>query len=225
MEDPEGTARVKAALEAHTWPDLQLKATPDPRGGGGRGLGPPTGTTIDHGGDGHNGGATRYGAAEREHGGVAHNPPGVEGGVGGEGVAATATEQAPLDGSVSHHPVRTRDDALAYLLRSIADDTEGTAHHRDGERGRDSEAGQHDNDGSHDSEGASSHSEGLLSEGVAIDAAQLAAMESLFADMAAARETLHGLEDEDRRDAAAQLALRLAAMFGLEEEGGESEEE
>lgn len=55
-------------------------------------------------------------------------------------------------------------------------------------------------------------------------AKQAAEMDALFAEVLAARESVHGLGDEARREAAARLALRLADAFGLDDEGGSDEE-
>lgn len=55
-------------------------------------------------------------------------------------------------------------------------------------------------------------------------ARQAAEMDALFAEVLSAREAMHGMGDDARREAAARLALRLADAFGLEDEEGSDEE-
>lgn len=119
-DDPEGVARVRAALEAHMWPGLQRK---DP--------------------------AAAQGAPAQAPAGPAQAPP-------------------PLE----------------ELLR--------------------------------EPQGHEGEDEGDV-------AKQAAEMDALFAEVAAAREAMHGMGDAARREAAARLALRLADAFGLEDEGSDEE--
>ncbi|KAG2497880.1 hypothetical protein HYH03_004146 [Edaphochlamys debaryana] len=206
--DQQGVARIVEALHAHTWPDLALRERND-RAAINASNNSADGTSASSGGPV----ARAEEAAAAANGSASGAGEGRDGGATAGASAAAADKAAPAAAAepVSANGTERPGAAGAEPAAGGPAEPQWTAEQHDATTGAKAEAkGQAEDKDEEEDPEAERMVEGL---------------ERLMEELQGHKARLATLSDAERREAAAALAMRMAAMMGLEGEEGDSEED
>ncbi|KAG2429360.1 hypothetical protein HXX76_011126 [Chlamydomonas incerta] len=208
--DRQGVARVVEALQAHMWPNLELLE----KGKEAAAVGPTAASAAA--------GASSDGAGEETDAAAGSGYTAL----GGEDPAAAAVGSSSGRDAPPHAPQATSTiPAAAAVGHATCATANGGSKAAGGEAGKPAEAAMVGSETA--AEGGAPEAGGPGDEEVEDQEAEkvMEGLEKLMEEMRGHKDRLGVMSDEERRERAAELAMRMMAMMGMEEDDEDTDDE